>query len=440
MSTEQPAAIPIVRRQRGGQARLTDRQIQQLKPRAKPFKCADGNGLYLLINPTGSKLWRFKYSSWDGSERLAALGKYPDVTLQQARQARDEKRKQLSAGVDPVQHAKAQLLARRIAADNSFETVATRWWTVWKVGKSQQHAEQVMRRFKANVFPHIGHRPISEIDATELVQMLNAIQARDVVDLAKRAFQTSSQVFRFATANGLAKRNPAADIRPSDVLISRPKRNLARIDAVELPDLLRHIEGYKGGAATRLAIKLMALTFVRTTELIGAEWSEIHWDRAEWRIPEGRMKMKTMHIVPLSSQAINVLRTLHLISGAGTLIFPGERDHQKPMSNNTILKALEIMGYKGRMTGHGFRGLASTVLHEMDFEHQHIELQLAHQERNQVSAAYNHATYLKQRARMMQAWADYLDACTTSPKAMYQPAAHAKPPPAAALENLAPEE
>lgn len=197
------------------------------------------------------------------------------------------------------------------------------------------------------------------------------------------------------------------------MLASRQKQNLARIDGKELPELLRHIEAYKGAATTRLAIKLMAMTFVRTTELIGARWSEFDLDTARWDIPADRMKMKTPHIVPLAAQAVNLLKTLHLITGHSVMLFPGERDHERSMSNNTILKALERMGYKGRMTGHGFRGVASTMLHEMGFDHAHIELQLAHQERNEVSAAYNHATYLSQRARMMQHWADYLDACTT---------------------------
>lgn len=220
-------------------------------------------------------------------------------------------------------------------------------------------------------------------------------------------------MFRYAIAHGKATRNPATDIKPSDVLAARQKQNLARIDGKELPALLRHIEAYQGASITRLAMRLMAMTFVRTTELIGARWSEFDLEAARWNIPAERMKMKTPHIVPLSMQAVNLLKTLHLLTGQGALLFPGERDHDKPMSNNTMLKALERMGYKGRMTGHGFRGVASTQLHEMGFDHAHIELQLAHQERDEVSAAYNYATYLKQRAKMMQHWSDYLDTCTT---------------------------
>jgi integrase len=262
------------------------------------------------------------------------------------------------------------------------------------------------------VFPEIGSRSISGLEAPDLVRMVKAIEARGVLDIAKRALQTTGQVFRYAVAHGHATRNPATDIKPTDVLKPRKRSNFARIDAKELPDLMRKIEGYAGAATTRLALKLMALTFVRTSELIGARWSEFDLEAERWDIPAERMKMRTPHIVPLSRQAIEVLQVLKTITGGRELLFPGERDHSKSMSNNTILAALARMGYKHRMTGHGFRGLASTILHEQDFDHHHIELQLAHMERNAVSAAYNHALYLGQRARLMQHWADYLEGCT----------------------------
>jgi integrase len=398
---------------------LTDTAIKKAKPGAKPVKLSDGKGLYLLVNPAGSKLWRWKYRVL-GKEKVMALGAYPDVSLAQAREGVDKARKVHAAGDDPMAVRKADKVASRTAAENSFESVARMWWAHWKPARSEQHAGQVMRRFEANVFPRIGSRPVTDIQAPELVAMLKAIEARGVNDLAKRALQTSSQVFRYAIAHGQATRNPATDIKPSDVLASRQKKNLARIDGKDLPELLRHIDAYKGAAMTRMAMKLMAMTFVRTTELIGARWEEFDMDGARWDIPAERMKMKTPHIVPLSTQAVNLLKTLQLITGHSVMLFPGERDHDKCMSNNTILKALERMGYKGRMTGHGFRGVASTLLHEMGFDHAHIELQLAHQERDEVSAAYNHATYLKQRAKMMQHWADYLDACTTGKVLAFQ--------------------
>lgn len=401
---------------------LTDTAIKKAKPGDKPVKLSDGKGMYLLVNPAGSKLWRWKYRVL-GKEKVMSLGAYPDVSLAQAREEVDKARKILAAGDDPMAIRKADKVATRTAAENSFETVARMWWAHWKPARSEQHAVQVMRRFEANVFPHIGVRPVSEIQAPELVTMLKAIEARGVNDLAKRALQTSSQVFRYAIAHGQATRNPATDIKPSDVLASRQKQNLARIDGKELPGLLRHIDAYQGAAITRLAMTLMAMTFVRTTELIGARWAEFDLEAARWDIPAERMKMKTPHIVPLSAQAVNLLKTLQLITGHSVMLFPGERDHEKSMSNNTILKALDRMGYKGRMTGHGFRGVASTLLYEMGFDHAHIELQLAHQERDEVSAAYNHATYLKKRTKMMQDWADYLDSCTTGKVLAFQRAA-----------------
>jgi integrase len=389
---------------------LTDKAVSQAKPQAKAYKLTDGNGLHLLVNPSGSKLWRARYRA-GGIEKLMALGAYPAVPLADARKARDAAKAQLAKGADPMAERKTAKIAKNHAAGNSFHTIAGLWWNHWKPTRSEQHAAQVWRRFEANVFPSIGARPITEIEAPELVAMLKSIEKRGVNDVAKRALQTSGQVFRYAIAHGHAKRNPASEIKPSDILAAREKNNLARVDSKELPQLLRSIEAYQGTATTRLAMKIMAQTFVRTSELIGARWAEFDLEAARWDIPASRMKMKTPHTVPLSAQTVGLLHTLRIISGHSALLFPGERDHDKPMSNNTILGALKRMGYAGRMTGHGFRGVASTLLHEMGYDHAHIELQLAHQERDAVSAAYNHATYLPQRAKMMQGWADYLDDC-----------------------------
>lgn len=391
---------------------LSDIAIKKLKPGEKPVKVSDERGLYLLVNPTGSKLWRWKFR-FDSKEKVMPLGQYPDVSLAQAREARESARKLLAAGVDPMAHRKAQKVARQFAVENSFAAVARTWWAGWKAARSENHVASVMRRLEADVFPVIGARPIAEIEAPELVRMAKAIEARGALDIAKRSLQTTGQVFRYAIAHGLATRNPATDIKPGDVIKSRKRENYARIDAKELPQLMRHIEVYQGSATTRLAMKLMALTFVRTSELIAARWEEFDLESARWDIPAERMKMRTPHIVPLSTQAVTLLRSLQVLTGHSALLFPGERDHEKPMSNNTILGALDRMGYKGRMTGHGFRGVASTVLHEMGFDHAHIEIQLAHQERNLVSASYNHARYVKQRAAMMQTWADYLDTCVS---------------------------
>jgi len=389
---------------------LTDLSVRTAKAGEALYKLSDGRGLQLHITATGSKLWRWAYR-FDGKQKLMALGVYPDISLAQARQMADEARKLLATGTDPMAQRKVDKINRQQAAGNTFKVIATAWWEHWKSSRSERHADYVQRRLQGDILPAIGDRPIDEIQAPELVRMTKTIEKRGALDIAKRSLQTCGQIFRYAIAHGLATRNPATDIRPGDVLKPRKKQNYARLDAKELPELLRKIETYPGSPVTRLAMKLMAMTFVRTSELIGARWEEFDLENARWDIPSERMKMKTPHIVPLSQQAIILLRTLHTLTGHRPLLFPGDRNHETPMSNNTILKALERMGYKGRMTGHGFRGIASTVLHEQGQEHAHIELQLAHQERDDTSAAYNHALYLKPRAKMMQEWADYLDRC-----------------------------
>ena len=387
---------------------LTDTAIRRSRPGDKPYKLTDGKGLYLLVNPSGGKLWRWKYR-FEGKEKLMPFGTYPEVTLAEARDRHTEARRTLAAGSDPMAERKAKSEAVKAETENRFSEIAALWFNHWKSDKSSRHVDATRRRMEANIFPVLGDRPIAAISPREIVAMVKGIEARGVADLAKRALETVGQIYRYAVAHGYTDRNPAAEFKPSDVLRPTRKVNLARIDASELPALLRSIEVYEGRQLTRLAIKLMALTFVRTSELICAQWNEFDFEARRWNIPAERMKMKTPHIVPLSSQALEVLELLRTISGNHALIFPGEQDSRKPMSNMTILKALERMGYKGRMTGHGFRGLASTILHEQGYSHEHIELQLAHAPRNAVSAAYNHALYLEPRAKMMQDWADFLE-------------------------------
>jgi integrase len=376
-----------------------------------PYKLSDGRGLYMLVSKGGSKYWRLKYR-FDSKEKVLALGVYPDVSLEKARKKAIEARGVIDDGIDPNQVKKANKADKEANKANTFEKWAEKWWQNWHKDKSPRHADYVMRRLQADIFPSIGKLPINEIEAHEVVATIKAIAERGALDIAKRSHQMMGQVFRYAIAHNKeskATRNPASDIKPSDIIESRHKQNYARVELKELPALLRALDASNSQALTRLAVKLMGLTFVRTTELIEAKWSEIDFDEKQWRIPAERMKMKTPHIVPLSRQALQTLQDLHLISGHYENVFPNQNNPKKTMSNNTILKALEVAGYKSRMTGHGFRGLASTALHEQGFDHQHIELQLAHQERNQVSASYNHALYLKQRAEMMQHWADYLD-------------------------------
>ena len=371
-------------------------------------RLADGKGMYLELTAAGGKYWRMKYRH-GGKEKRLALGVYPAVSLAQARKARDLARESLTAGDDPAQLKREAKLTKAMGDANTFESVARQWWAHWRGPKSPRHADYVLRRLEADVFPALGARPVASITAPQLLAMAKGIEARGAVDIAKRSLQTCGQIMRFAVAHGLIERNPAADVKPSDALKPYRKENYPRLDAKEMPELLRKIEAYQGSAYTRLAMKLMALTFVRTGELIAARWAEFDLAAAEWRIPAERMKMRTPHIVPLAPQAVEVLQVLHTISGERALVFPGERDHEKCMSNNTILKALERMGYKGRMTGHGFRGVASTILHEQGHGHHLIELQLSHIERDSVAAAYNHATYLTDRRAMMHGWANHID-------------------------------
>jgi integrase len=394
---------------------LTDKAIRNTKSGPKPLKLFDTAGLYLLVQPAGSKLWRLKYR-FDGKEKLLSLGAYPEIGLRDARDRRDDARRKIANTIDPGQERKDLKAAQEVATELMFENVARAWWTNWAPTRTDRHAQTVLRRLETDVFPALGALSVASITAPQVLAVSLAIEKRGAYDLAKRAYQTCGQVLRFAVARGFAERNVTADVKPGDALRPTKKVNYARVDPKEVPELLQRIDAYDGAIYTRLALKLMTLTFVRTSELIGASWSEFDLEGAEWRIPPERMKMKTPHIVPLSRQALAVLGELKTLRHGRKLLFPGERDHTKPMSNNTILFALYRMGYHSRMTGHGFRGIASTILHERGERHDLIEIQLAHQERNEVSAAYNHATYLPQRRVMMQDWADHLDALRLSGK------------------------
>ena len=392
------------------------KEIDNANPIGKPYKLADDGGLCLLIVPSGSKLWRWRYR-FDGKEKMMALGEYPLVTLKEARERHFAARKALAAGIDPMAERKAEAEAkqkgaeaREREAESSFESTARKWCEWWSVGKSPRHADYVLRRLEADVFPAFGHRFIDAVTAADVRELMLTIERRDARDVAKRAHENTGQIFRYAIARGIASRNPVADFKPRDILAEARTENRARIDARELPELLAKMDDYNGDAITRFAMKLMAYTFVRTSELIEAPWTEFDLDDARWTIPPERMKMDTPHIVPLSRQSVEVLRALKLLTGNGRRVFPGANDKNRPMSNNTILYALYRLGYRDRMTGHGFRGLASTILNESGFDEAHIELQLAHMKRNKVAADYNHAKYLKQRTALLQWWADYLDA------------------------------
>jgi integrase len=310
-------------------------------------------------------------------------------------------RQQLAQGIDPSAEKQSQ--------GKTFEVVARAWYSRWSPNRHRQYAFYVLKRLEEDVFPTLGAMPVAGIPTSAFRDVVKKIEERGAGEIAKRVLQNCNQVMRYAVAHDFTARNPVAEMRPADILNPRKRRNYPRVGQKELPELLRAIDGYVGSEHTRLALKLMALTFVRTTELIGARWTEFDMSAARWDIPAERMKMKTPHVVALSIQALAVLNRLQEISFSRDLVFPGDVDSHKPMSTNTVLFALYRMGYRGRMTGHGFRGVASTLLHEMAWPHEQIELQLAHQERDDTSAAYNHALYLEPRAKMMQAWADHLD-------------------------------
>ena len=370
-------------------------------------KLHDGDGLYLWVFQDGRKYWRMRY--WQaGKEKSLSIGVYPKVTLSDARKKREELRKQLAADLDPSAERKAANLRKKLSVENSFEAVAREWYNKQLHTWVPHHAEDVKRRLESNIFPVLGKRPLGQIEAPELLQAIRAIETRGSYDLAHRVLQVCGQVFRYGIATGRCTRNLSADLRGA--LAPHVKQHQAAVRAEELPDLLRAIAKYDeiGDKQTRLALQLLTQTFVRTNELIGAEWAEFDLDNALWIIPAERMKMKAEHVVPLTRQALAILSEIKETSDGSRFVFPG-RNRDRPISNNTMLFALYRLGYKGKMTGHGFRAVASTILNEAGFQPDVIERQLAHCERNQVRGAYNRAEYLPERTRMMQHWANYLD-------------------------------
>ncbi|MBI5862777.1 MAG: tyrosine-type recombinase/integrase [Rhodocyclales bacterium] len=370
-------------------------------------KLHDGAGLYLWVYEDGRKYWRLRY--WmAGKEKSLSLGVYPEIGLKEARQRRDDNRRLMGESIDPSAERKAGKLRQLRASENSFEAVAREWYAKQLHTWVPKHANDVLRRFEVNTFPFIGARPIGEIEAPELLEMSRKIEKRGAHDLAHRLMQACGQVFRYGIATGRCKRDVAADLRGA--LTPHIKKHQAAVRPEDVPTLLRAIDTYaeQGDKQTMHALQLLALTFVRTNELIGAEWSEFNQEAALWVIPAARMKMKSEHIVPLSAQALAILSELQVLAGRSRFVFPG-RNRDKPISNNTMLFALYRLGYKGKMTGHGFRAVASTMLNEQGYRPDVIERQLAHCERDEVRGAYNRAEYLAERVKMMQQWADYLD-------------------------------
>ncbi len=391
---------------------LTDPAIRNAKPGNKPRRLFDSGGLYVEVSPSGGKWWRLKYRS-NGKEKRLSLGVYPRVGLKEARQRRDSARKLLADGIDPGVARKTSKTASAEAGSNSFEAVAREWFAKFSPNWTPDHADRIIRRFERDMFPWIGGRPIGEVTAPELLAALRRIEGRGAVETAHRVMQNCSQVFRYAVATGRAERDPSGDLRGALPPV-KAKHFASLTDPKVIGELLRAVNGYQGSFITQCALKLAPLVFVRPGELRKAEWSEFDLDAAEWRIPAARMKMKAQHIVPLSAQAVAILRELRPLTGRGRYVFPGVRTKDRPMSENTINAALRRLGYTtDQMTGHGFRSMASTLLNEQGWHRDAIERQLAHAERNAVRAAYNYAEHLPERRKMMQAWADYLDGLKT---------------------------
>lgn len=385
---------------------LSDAAVRNAKSKTKPYKISDGEGLFLVVMPNGSKYWRLRYFFF-GKEKLLALGVYPDVTLADARDRRAQAKKVLAAGNDPGDAKKQAKQTAVLNATNTFEAIAQEWYEQRKHEWSPKTAGMVLDRLERHIQPRLGHQPIAEINAPGVLAVLRVVEASGALEMTRRVSHIISQVFSYAIATGRAERNPVNDLRGA--LKTPVVTHRAYLRESELPEYLERLAAYVGTPLTKLALQFLLLTFVRTTELRAARWEEILWEKAEWRIPAERMKMREEHIVPLSKQAIAVLHELQQHSGTRQFIFPSETNPATFMSENTMLYALYRMGYRHKATGHGFRSTASTILNEHGFRPDVIERQLAHGERNKVRAAYNHAQYLPERREMMQWWADYLD-------------------------------
>jgi integrase len=391
--------------------KLTDIAIKSTKAGSSIKKLSDGNGLVLLVYPNGSKYWVYRYR-YLGKEKSLSLGIYPQVTLAQARLKLADARKVVADGHDPSEARKASKRQAIVSAENSFEVIAREWIAAKSNAWTARYTEFLIKRLENDLFPQLGSRPIKDITAPELLSVVRVIEKRGALELANRAIQYCGQVFMYGIVTGRADRNPAGDLKGA--LKTHVKKNFAHLKAIELPEFLEKLRAYDGHLQTRLAVTLLMLTFVRTTELRGATWNEIDLDKGEWHIAAERMKMRRGHIVPLSRQAVSAFRELQRLNGHGKYVFPNLYKPIKHMSENAVLYALYRMGYHSRTTGHGFRHTASTILNESGlFKWDAIERQLAHVQGNKVRGVYNHAEYLPERRKMMQWWADYLDMVAT---------------------------
>lgn len=397
---------------------LADVQLRNAKPKEKDYKLSDGQGLYLLVNTTGGKLWRLDYT-FARKRKTLALGAYPVVALVEARQRREDAKKLLDNGVDPNAVKKAQKAATVAETESSFEIVAREWHSKFSGSWSPTHAETTLRRLQSDAFPVLGAKPINEIKAPELLAMLRRIESRGALETAHRVRTICGQIFRYAVATGRAERDPAADLKGA-LPPYKQGHHPAITDPKEVAQLLRAIDGFQGSFVVKCALRLSPLFFVRPGELRQAEWSEIDFDNEQWNIPAERMKMKVAHLVPLSGQAIAILKELQALTGRGRYLFPCHRSMARPMSNNAINAALRRMGYdKETMTGHGFRAMARTILDEvLQVRPDYIEHQLAHAVKDPNGRAYNRTAHLAERKKMMQLWSDYLEGLKSGAKVL----------------------
>lgn len=396
---------------------LTDTAIRQAKPQDKPYKLTDERGLFLLVQPIGSKLWRFKYR-YQGKEKLLALGKYPDVGLAAARKLRDAARERLAADEDPGATRKATRQAAKVAADNTFEATARAWWEKWRTNRTEGTADGAIRSLEIHAFPRIGAMPITAIGPVDVLELLRKIEAKGSTETLKRVRARIGEIFIYAIANGIATSNPAEGLHKAVKPHTSHRRPALR--ATDLREFFIRLDAVRISVPIKLAIRLLVLTFVRPGELRCAQWPEFDLEADVWTVPAERdrtrgltgMKMREEHIVPLSRQAVEILRELQDHSGGRDLLFPNRNGQGRPISDGTINSALRAMGYQAQeVTGAGFRATATGALLELGFRPDVIDKQLAHRERKQVFAAYSdHAQFLPERTKMMQAWADHLGA------------------------------
>ena len=383
--------------------------VQSAKPKDKSYKLSDGRGLYLEISPSGGKWWRYKYR-FEGKEKRISLGTYPDISLAKARDNHITARKLLAEGIDPSEDRKSKKAIKKINAENSFEQVARAWWESHMKNKAASHKNKVIRRFELYLFPWIGNKPISDITSPQVLEVIRRIEKLNITETAHRTLQTAGQVFRYAVQNGYAVRDVTVDLKGA-IPPTTTKHMAAFTEPKQIAGLLRAIDGFRGTLTVQCALKLSPLVFVRPSELRQARWKDIDLDAGQWCYLVS--KTKTDHLVPLSTQAVEILRSIQPLSGHGEYVFQGGHSPRRPMSEAAINAALKRMGYdtQSEITGHGFRAMARTILHErLNIDPHIIEHQLAHKVPDTLGAAYNRTKFIDQRKIMMQSWADYLDA------------------------------